>query len=95
MWRVSNGNSDLFPRLRRFDARPFTAHSEHGIKSQSVSPAVAKSDREDRATAIRPACDPAIHQAFVARLAHARAAESQDWDFPADLPAAARSAVLA
>jgi hypothetical protein len=28
MWRVSKGNRDLFLTLRRFDARPFTAHSE-------------------------------------------------------------------
>jgi len=96
MWRVSNENSDLFPRLCRLDARPFTAHSEHGIRSQSASPVAAKLDHEGHpATAIHPACGPAIHQAFVVHPARGRAAESRDWDFPADLPAVARPAVLA
>ena len=80
--------------LRRFDARPFTAHSGHRIKSQSMPQVEARSDRGGRrAKAIRPACVPVIRRAFVARLVRAPAVESRDWDFAADLPAAARSAV--
>jgi hypothetical protein len=89
------GTRNYFQRCAVSTRRCSRSIHSRFFKSRSMSAMGARSDRQGRASAVRPACGPVIHRAVAARPARAPAAESPDSDFPADLPAVARPAVPA